>query len=191
MRLPKLPAQPGQPPPQRCRSTPLPLIPQITTEANALQSSLNDLQRRSTFADLLDEVMDLDKEVSKVTSLLESARSKGYAFQKDLDDTIYRTADQWQTARENALNRIPQQVQVMQNNLWPLQNQLQQVNASLTNPASARPLIARTQSQINNLLSTVGQIESNIRSSYAEVESNVSNSQLALEHHSLGADAVG
>jgi len=154
--------------------------PQITAEVNSLQSSLNDLQRRSTFADLQDQIMDIDKEVSKVTGLLESARSKGYAFQKDLDDIIYRSTDQWQTARENALKMIPQQVQVMQNNLWPLQNQLQQVNASLTNPAMARPLISRTQSQINNMLSTVGQIESNIRNSYAEVESNVSKASSRL-----------
>lgn len=163
------------------------LDPQITSEVNALQSSLNDLQRRSTFADLLDEVMDLDKEVTKVTELLESARSKRYAYQKDLDDTIYRSTDQWQTARENALNSIPQQVQVMQNNLWPLQNQLQQVNASLTNPAVARPLIARTHSQINSLLSTVGQIESNIRNSYAEVQGNVSKvgSRLNIIHWAL------
>ena len=161
--------------------------PQITTEVNALQSSLNDLQRRSTFADLQDRIMDLDKEVSRVTSLLESARSKGYAFQKDLDDTIYRATDQWQVAREKALNMIPQQVPVMQNNLAPLQNQLQQVNASLTNSALARPLIARTQSQINNLLSTVSQIESNIRSSYTEVESNVSqaSSRLSTIHWAL------
>lgn len=154
--------------------------PQITAEANSLQTSLNDLQRRSTFADLLDEVMNLDKEVTKASELLESARSKGYAYQKDLDDTIYRAADQWQTARENALNHIPQQVQVMQNNLWPLQNQLQQVNASLTNPAVARPLIARTQSQINSLLSTVGQIETNIRNSYTEVNNNISKASSRL-----------
>ena len=154
--------------------------PQITTEANALQSSLNDLQRRGTFADLQDRIMDLDQEVGKVTSLLESARSKGYAFQKDLDDTIYRTTDQWQAVREKALNMIPQQVQVMQNNLRPLQSQLQQVNASLTNTTVARPLIARTQSQINNLLSTLSQIESNIRNSYAEVESNVSKASTRL-----------
>jgi predicted nucleic acid-binding Zn-ribbon protein len=161
--------------------------PQITTEVNALQSSLNDLQRRSTFADLHEQIIDLEKEVSKVTSLLESARSKGYAFQKDLDDTIYRTTDQWQVAREKALNMIPQQVPVMQRNLSPLQNQLQQVNATLTNSALARPLIARTQSQINNLLSTVNQIESNIRSSYTEVESNVSNvsSRLSTIHWAL------
>lgn len=161
--------------------------PQITSEANSLQSALNDLQRRSTFADLLDEVMDLDKQVTKVSELLESARSKGYVFQKDLDETVYQAADQWQTARENALNGIPQQVQVMQNNLWPLQNQLQQVNASLTNAAVARPLIARTQSQINNLLSTVGQIESNIRDSYSEVNTNIykANSRLNTIHWAL------
>jgi len=161
--------------------------PQITTEVNALQSSLNDLQRRSTFADLQDRIMDLDKEVSRVTSLLESARSKGYAFQKDLDDTIYRTTDLWQVGREKALDLIPQQVPVMQQNLAPLQYQLQQVNASLTNSGLARPLIARTQSQINNLLSTVSQIESNISSSYSEVESNVSkvSSRLSTIHWAL------
>jgi hypothetical protein len=82
-----------------------------------------------------------------------------------LDDTIYRATDQWQVAREKALDMIPKQVPVMQNNLAPLQNQLQQVNATLTNSVLARPLIARTQSQINNLLSTVSQIESNISSS--------------------------
>lgn len=154
--------------------------PQITTEVNTLQSSLNDLQRRSTFADLQDRIMDLDKEVSKVTSLLESARSKGFAFQKDLEDTIYHSTDQWHTAREKALNMIPQQVQVMQNNLRPLQAQLQQVNMSLTNSGIARPLIGRTQSQINNLLSTVSQIESNIHNSYTEVENNVFKTGLRL-----------
>jgi hypothetical protein len=137
--------------------------PQVSTEAAALQSSWADLQERSAFTRLQTDITNLDTSLNNVMNLLESARSKGYAFQKDLEEIAYQAMDRWQTVRPQALNTIQQNAQAMQGRLWPVNTEIQRLNGALTIPAAATPLLSTTHTQINGLLNEIGQLESSIK----------------------------
>ena len=75
--------------------------PQISMEVNSLSSSLEDLKSRSTLGRIADEVNRLDTDLTHVLNLLESARQESYVYQKDIDETAYRTMDQWTGIKGN------------------------------------------------------------------------------------------
>lgn len=161
---------------------------EILAEVNSLQSSLQDLQRRSTFGDVQSEMTSVEGELNKVMGLLESARSKGYAFQKDLEEIAYGASDQWQGMRDRIVNTAQQQAVSFQNRLFPLQNQVVQLNNVLGNPAMARSSLSLTQSQVNTLLNEVQRIENDLQNSYAPVQNAIQqlNNRLTPVHWALG-----
>ncbi len=162
--------------------------PQISAEATTLSSSLTDLQERSSFADIQADVAELDKDLNHALNLLESARDKGYTYQKDLEDIAYQAADQWQPIRDKVLTDTEQQAQSFQSRLSPLNVQVQRLNASLGNLTAATSLLGSTHTQVNTLLNDVSNIAQNIRNSYGEIESQVYQltSRLTTIHWALG-----
>ena len=144
--------------------------PQISNEVFMLNSSLSDLQQRSSLSQVQAELTEMDSALNHLLSLLESAREKGYVFQKDLDETIYQIMDRWQPARDNVLRTIPQQAAGIRNNLMPLSNMVSRLNSVIGNPTAAQPLISNTCTQVNTLLGNVGEIERSLQSSYADID---------------------
>jgi chromosome segregation ATPase len=148
--------------------------PQISNEVYMLNSSLTDLQNRSTLSQVQADVTELDSALSHMLGLLESARQKGYVYQKDIDDVAYQIMDQWQPIRENVLRTIPQQASSLQNSMLPLSNQVNRLNSFLGNPTAAQPLLTNTYSQVNTLLGSVNEVEGSLRNSYSQIESQES-----------------
>jgi uncharacterized protein (DUF3084 family) len=144
--------------------------PELATEVSALQSSLTDLQNRSTFTTVQTNIISFDSDLNKTIGLLESARSKGYVYQRSLEEVAYKVMDQWPAKRDSGLKMVEQQAGVMQNNLRPLNDQIQRLNMALNNPLAVRPILSGTQTQINSLLANISNVESNIHNTYAEIE---------------------
>ena len=148
--------------------------PQISNEVYTLNSSLTDLQDRSTLSQVQADVTELDSALSHLLGLLESARDKGFVYQKDLDEETYRIMDQWQPIRESVLRTIPQQAASLQNSLLPLSGQVSRLNSVMGNPTAAQPLLSNTYSQVNTLLGSVNEVEGSLRSSYSKIGSQAS-----------------
>lgn len=148
--------------------------PDITNEVYSLNSSLQDLQDRSTLSQIQADVTELDSALNHLVGLLESARDKGFVYQKDLDEDIYRIMDQWQPIRQNVLNTIPQQAANLQNSLRPISGQVSRLNSVMGNPVAAQPLLSNTYSQVNTLLGNVYEVEGSLRNSYSQIESQAS-----------------
>jgi hypothetical protein len=162
--------------------------PQISSDVFFLNNSLSDLQKRSSLSQVQADVTELDAALNKTLSLLESARNKGYVYQKDIDETAYQLMDQWQPIRDQVLQNIPQQAAAFQNTLYPLSSQVAQLNNVISNPTAATPLLSNTSSQVNVLLSNIGQIEQSLQNSYADIKSQSSalTSRLNSIHWMLG-----
>lgn len=162
--------------------------PTISSQAASLQYSLQDLQNRSSFSNIQTEIASLDNSLNSAVQLLESAREKGYVYQKDLEDIAYQALDQWQAAKQQAMNAIHLQAQTFQGRLTPLGPAVGRLNGVLSNPTVATPLISSTHTQVNVLLSELSQAEYSIQNSYAPVQSAVStlNSRLSPIHWALG-----
>ncbi len=162
--------------------------PQIATDVSVLNGNLQDLGGRSTLQNLQTQVNELDANLNRATTLLESARSKGYVYQKDLDEIAYAAMDRWQAVRDQVLNSIPQQSAAFQNRLVSLNGQVARLNSVVGNPAAATPLLSSTSSQVNTFMSDLNQIESSLQANYADIQSQTSTlaSRLNQIHWALG-----
>ena len=165
--------------------------PQIATDVSVLNSNLQDLGGRSTLQNLQAQVNELDANLNRATTLLESARSKGYVYQKDLDEIAYAAMDRWQAVRDQVLNSIPQQSAAFQNRLVSLNGQVARLNSVVGNPAAATPLLSSTSSQVNTYMSDLNQIEFEPAGQLCRYPIANFHAVLAPEPGALGAGAVG
>ena len=161
--------------------------PQISTSVTALQSSLSNLQTQSSFDDLVEELNRLDKDLTHAVDLLESARDKGFVYQKELDDLALEALERWKQVYQQTASQVDQQEATFQTRLSPLNGQVSQLNARLSNPTAAAPQLRITENNVNNLLRDIGGIRSNLRSQYSEIQNKVYqlNSKLTTIHWAL------
>jgi len=147
----------------------------IAAEVTALQSSFSDLQRRSSFTDIISHINTIDTSFIQVSELMESARSEGYTFQSDLETTLYNAQSQWEGVRPQVVSMINQHSSSMQSQVASVNPMIMDLNARLSNPASAAPAIRSSQSYINNLLSNISRVESDLQNRYQGVENSIQN----------------
>ncbi len=143
---------------------------ELTAEVNSLQSSLSDLQSKSTFDDISNDIKELDALLKDVLDLLESARDKGYRYAAEMETTAYNLMSQWEGARPQVMEEVKRQAQSFQRQVRTLDAQVQRLNANLYSETAAEPHLRETQSQVNNLLSEVTRVESELEDNYDEVE---------------------
>ena len=148
--------------------------PQISSELSSLQSSIADLQEHCSFNQIVDEINDLDTNLNKVISLLETVRSQGYRYQGDIDERAYQNMDHWPPQRDQATNLVQQQANVFANQLIPLSNQVQRLNAMVNNPNAVRSMIPQTRTMVTSILDSVGKAESNIHQIYSDLQDSTS-----------------
>lgn len=160
--------------------------PQIASSVSTLQSSLSSLQSQSSFDDLLEELNRLDKDVTHAVDLLESARDKGFVYQKELDDLAMEILENWEQVYQKTVAETNRQEGAFHPRLAPLNGQVSQLNARLSNPTAA-PQLRITETQVNDLLRDVGTIRSNLRSQFSDVQNKVYqlNGKLTAIHWAL------
>lgn len=145
--------------------------PQIAAQASNLDTSLDSLRDRSSLSQIQADMTELDTALTHAVNLLESARDKGYVYQKDLDEIAYQAMDRWQGIRQQLQNTIQQQAASFQARLVPLGPQVRSLNSVLGNPQRANSLMASTSTQVNGLLNDLGEIERSLQGAYSEIES--------------------
>ena len=145
--------------------------PQIAPQVSSLNYSLDSLRERSSLSQIQADMTELDTALTHAVNLLESARDKGFVYQKDLDEIAYQAMDGWQGIRQQLQGTLAQQAASFQSRLVPLSPQVANLNMVLGNPQRAAPLMSNTSSQVNLLLNDLSQIESSMQGSYAEIES--------------------
>jgi len=147
--------------------------PSISAEVSSLQSSLSELQNRSTFTEIFDDVSNLDKELDRLSGLLESARQEGYRYQGDLEQTMYTVLGQWETTRPLVQQNLQLQVTNVQSQLPTVTPTIQSLNNRLNNPSAAAPLLRGAQSQVNQILDHISRTERDLNSRYEGIEEQV------------------
>ena len=161
--------------------------PNISSEVSSLNMSLADLQKRCTFGDIQNAVIDLDTSLTNASNLLEGARDKGYVYQRDLEEILYQAMDRWQPIRERVLGDVQTQASTMTPQVLSLNDEVQRLNATLNNPAAAAQVLGSTQSQVNSLLNEISQVERSLQEAYSEIDAQADTltSRLTTIHWAL------
>lgn len=159
----------------------------IASEIRSLQSSLSNLERRSTFSDIESDVVNIDSSLQRASELLESARGKGYAFQGDLETTLYNTMSTWESMRPQVNNLVRQQKNALKSQLVGVNPMIQSLNRVVGNPTAATAQLRSTQNHVNGLLHNISRIENDIQNRYDAVETQAQklNTRLTQIHWAM------
>ncbi|GAB4495932.1 MAG: hypothetical protein OHK0052_04720 [Anaerolineales bacterium] len=163
----------------------------LSADAGMLQSSLENLQSSAMLTQIQNDAAQLDAAINRVLDLLESARAKGYAYQKDLEEIAYGASSQWQTVSPQVQTAIQQKSTYLQGRVSPLAGQVQLLNNAFGNPAAAANLLRNAQSQTNLLLDEASRAATDIENLYNDIETDVYQLETRLTQIHWALDQFG
>jgi hypothetical protein len=163
----------------------------ISSEVSSLQWDLDKLKETSALTEVHSDTVNLDSALNNALDLLESARDKGYRFQSDLEDIAFQAMSQWEAVRPKILKTVERQSRDLQNRLGPLSSQVTRLNAILSNPSAAAPVLRSTHSMVNDLLREAERVQRDLENQYSQTESQAHelNRRLTQVHWALDQQA--
>ncbi len=156
------------------------LADQIRSDIQSLQSDLRALQDGVRLSSVRDSVEDLQTSVNGMEQRIKSLRSRGYAFEKDLEGKAADFAAQWAELAPNIQRQIERDAQSLSRSLRPLEAQIVALAAKNGSPAALRPQVSKLKSQVDALQGRVEAAESGIRGSYDNFSMAVNRVQMQI-----------
>lgn len=159
----------------------------ISTDVNSLQTSLENLERRSQFPDVFNDLQRLDGVLEQVVELLESARERGYRYQADMEEIAYRAAGAWESVRTRVFEQAQSQAVAVSQRLNGLNPNIQRLNNALGVPHAAATHIRNTKSAVNVMLNEIERVEDELERQYGDIDADLIelNSRLKDIHWAL------
>ena len=146
---------------------------QIADEIRGLQSKVGDLQGSVHLSNARDTVEDLQTSVNGLAERIASLRTRGYVFEKDLENQGQTLSKIWINLYPNLESQINQQSSALENALRPIEMQVPQLNALINNPVAARGLINSIQSAVNLLEDKVSATERTIAGMFDQLNRDI------------------
>ncbi len=103
-----------------------------------------------------------------------SLRTRGYVFEKDIENQAQAFVESWALLYPNLQSQINMQSSALVNSIRPIEMQMTQLTASASNPSAARGLLGSMQSAVNMLEDKVSAIERTIEGMYDQFNNQVS-----------------
>lgn len=146
---------------------------QITNDISNLQSKVGDLQGSVRLTKARDAVEDFQTTVNGLAQRIVTLRTRGYAFEKDMENQAQAFVQSWALLYPNLQSQINVQSSALINSLRPIEMQMPQLTAAASNPAAARGLLGSMQSAINMLEVKVSATEKTIEGMYDQFNNQV------------------
>ncbi len=161
--------------------------PDISFEVSNLERELDDLKSTSSLENIRSDIYNLDSELNNALNLLESAREKGYVYQKEIDDIAYQMKSQWDLVRPKVEAAVENNSVELQNQLNTLTPSIQRLNRVIGNSSVAEPALRDASSLTNDLLRNAQGVEREIENNYNDIENQLHqlNSRLTQIHWAL------
>jgi hypothetical protein len=139
---------------------------QVADEIRSLQSRIGDMQGKVRFTKKRDAVEDLQSNVFGLSQRLASLRTRGYIFEKELENQAQSLAKSWTLLSSNLQSQINIQSTILQNSLRPIELQMQQLINASGNPATTHRLLVSIQPSLQVLEDKVSATEKTISGMY-------------------------
>jgi len=146
---------------------------QIADEINTLQTKVGDLQGSVRLTKARDAVEDLQTTLNGLAQRIATLRTRGYVFEKDLENQAQAFVGSWTLLYPNLQSQINTQSSALVNSLRPIEMQIPQLTAAAGNPAAARGLLGSMQSALNMLEDKVSATERTIQGMYDQFNNQV------------------
>ncbi len=139
----------------------------LQSDVSSLQSNVNSLQSKVRLNDARNALAEMDTNMSGLAQHVRDIRTRGYVFEKDLEEKANDFANRWSSLRVSAQQQIDMQANQLEPELRPIESQLAQINAWSNNPDIAQPLVQQAKASTSELESKVSAVESSISGLYS------------------------
>ncbi|MBE3119392.1 MAG: hypothetical protein IMZ50_11665 [Candidatus Atribacteria bacterium] len=146
---------------------------QITNDISNLQSKVGDLQGSVRLTKARDAVEDFQTTVNGLAQRIVTLRTRGYAFEKDMENQAQAFVQSWALLYPNLQSQINVQSSALVNSLRPIEMQMPQLTAAASNPAAARGQLGSMQSAVKMLEDKVSATEKTIEGMYDQFNNQV------------------
>ena len=146
---------------------------QIASDIGALQSKIGSLQESVRLAKTRDAVEDLQTKTTAMAQRIASLRTRGYVFEKDLENQAQSFVSSWGLLYPNIQAQINMQSSLLMNSLRPIEMQMPQLASAASNPGMARGILTSLQSAASQLEGQVTAAERSIDGMYDQFENQV------------------
>jgi uncharacterized coiled-coil protein SlyX len=153
-------------------ATPNPMQ-QVADDIRSVQSKVGDLQASVRMTKARDAVEDLQTTVNGLSQRVATLRTRGYFFEKDMENQAQVFVQSWQLLYPNIQSQINLQSSTLVGSLRPIEMQMPQLNAAASNPGLARGLLSSMQSSITMLENKVSAAEKTIEGMYDNFNNQV------------------
>jgi hypothetical protein len=154
------------------RPTPTP-AQSISSEISSLQTKIGWLQENVRLTKARDAIEDVQTNINGMAQRIASLRTRGYFFEKDLENQSSSFVASWALLCPNIQTQINVQSNTLMNSLRPIEMQMPQLSSSASNPALAQGLLASLQSAVSQLEGQVSAAEHTISGMYDKFNSEV------------------
>ncbi|MCX6036922.1 MAG: hypothetical protein NTW99_03320 [Chloroflexi bacterium] len=146
---------------------------QITNDISNLQSKVGDLQGSVRLTKARDAVEDFQTTVNGLAQRIVTLRTRGYAFEKDMENQAQAFVESWALLYPNLQSQINVQSSALVNSLRPIEMQMPRLTAAASNPAAARGQLGSMQSAVKMLEDKVSATEKTIEGMYDQFNNQV------------------
>lgn len=153
-------------------STPSP-AQQISSEISSLQSKIGSLQESVRLTKARDAVEDVQTTIHGMAQRITSLRTRGYAFEKDLENQAQSFVGAWGLLCPNVQTQINMQSNSLMSSLRPIEMQMPQLSAMASNPAMARGMLNSMTAAADQVEGQVSAAERSISGMYDKFNSQV------------------
>jgi len=146
---------------------------QIAEEIRDLQSKVGDLQGRVRMTKVRDAVEDLQATVYSLAQRIATLRTRGYFFEKDMENQGLSFVKSWSLLYPNLQSQINMQSPTLVNSLRPIELKMPELITTARNPAAARGLLSSIHSAADMLDDKVSATERTLEGMYDQFTNQV------------------
>ena len=145
----------------------------FASEVASLKSSIGSLQSRVRLAAQRDELEDMDTTIGGLAQSLRDLRTRGYVFEKELEERAADLRRRWPPLRQSVSSQINQAVVTLERELNPVENRVTELAARGASAINAQQMLQRAKAEVDTLEGRVTAAESDIRGMYDSFKGEV------------------
>lgn len=154
---------------------------QLAAQIDELQRRVNGLQASVLFADVKDELENLDSQAAQWPVRLKSVRAGGYVFGRDLESLVTSLSAQWPSLKAAAQRQITEQGPALASALRTVEAQMTGLNAKRNAVAAGQTAAAQLDRSIDALEARAAAARDAIRGGYDTFKAGAGDLQQRLD----------
>ncbi|MBI9045896.1 MAG: hypothetical protein JEZ06_15495 [Anaerolineaceae bacterium] len=158
------------------------------TKINSIESDFREFNESVQLPSKQSSLNDLNAEINQLSTRLTDLRTRGYAFEKNLENEAKQLLMRWRRKEPGIKRKINQESQELEADLRKLEPQVRSLASLKNNPTAARSRLPRLESTIKNLESKISAAETSIQNmispeerEYGQLDAIIKKAEWALE----------